>query len=1450
MVFGGRYLLLAALGAGGIGTVFKATQLDCDRLVALKIIHAEVAADEDMRKRFIKEARALSQVHHENIVNVYHVGLSDEGLPYISMEFIEGKSIRQLLHAEGKLQVLRAVRICKQLASALSFIHSQGIVHRDIKPENVVIVNLPEPDTVKLIDFGLARFLQEQKSTKTGTLIGSPVYMSPEQCSGKPVDHRSDIYSLCVCFYEMITGTAPFEADNAIGLMYKHINEAVPVLDPGKLDQFDPKLLEVLRLGLAKSPEQRFKTMQELTETFDAVEKVLSSSARVDSPAAGHRDKKTRSSALSIKHLLILPVIIVLISVPLFLARMQTKHANEGLSLPKSSIGLDEISKMLSKGPVCIEYARHKQQCDELINALNNWESSHRSINLKSKGNLDVLRAAVSAENDRLEDAERYAERANIWRVGSEQLMPVTLLLIDMYNRMGHSDKALALIVRTKKFIPSYSADHAMLLRAAGETFWYQKKYDECLSVYEQAEKIWVALTGECGVDVVSVKVKIIRPLYMKGEMKAVDDYVQSTLKCCCVLNSISRKDFDLIVSSSKRDTQPSREDKKLSENISFDMASLAQSFADVGDFTLASEFLQKSRNALLKVNEESKALEKTLCIAGAFRVRGDNAYSFELEKELLPLITDPDIRVSLLAEMALDANILGDYKSRSTCTEQAFQALDPLLEKQTNLLARGSILNTLSTLVSISTRDNMQGIPSNLDAYLSKWLGLAEKADLPVAQQCLLQMRIKSLLYQRKYAEALPLEEKAIESLRRNSFATLGSAIHKQTADLYMDKQAILYGLRRERAAKSTAMEVIACTRRMQDRKAADLILTSLATDVLIHGQTDLMRVCLQELQSDLEKQRGWNPQTAGFVVGIYREAQMFPDAIQFEKNWLEHVDDNSEKAKVYYLMGSDELAQGSKKQALASFERCLTLTDDYIKSNPSDCYVRTFGYLFDCLTNKAELLSQMRPSDEVEPLFDRWLSRVRSLAPNSMLWVSIASRKARWLSRIPNKSSNALSLLDEIYTVISSREFQSRNAPGLIQESRMLALDALDFKTYLHAKRCEWRIGMQAARASQPWIDKVHDNDWQQVKRASLYLICAVMDLRLEGKQAAQTYLLKCQEELEKIPNNKIWKADIFAGLSEQFRDLGRYDEALRIDLSAANAGFGSIKRARFLRDASKDAAVLGKNDLALQYGTEAIAIIDDLLANNSQWLRAGEANVFYDCFWTVTNVLIKQNRSKDAEQLLKVWSEKIHKRAANKFIEFIMYKAEAHCFSRIAGAKEASLRALDRELALVESPSFQDQTRSVSDFDLKFDAQMDRESVLSDQGNFREAITSARCALNCVENTSPEWKLKKKMEAQLWMARDYVKLGEDNEARNCLNSFESIWNSLGIEKNRNELIELLHKASLLYRDMNDQSEQARVLNLCLESRKKVYGVADYPGRSEYLQELELAQKAKQTR
>jgi serine/threonine-protein kinase len=242
----GRYELISELGQGAMGVVYKARDPMLDRTVAIKTINLTLPKEElaEFEARFYQEAKAAGGLSHRNIVTIHDIGRS-ERVAYMAMEFLEGQELRRLMQARAPIQIAHALDIGAQVAEGLQFAHDRQIIHRDIKPANIMVLN---DGLVKITDFGIARMRTNEVKTMTGMILGSPKYMSPEQVSGKRADTRSDIFSLGVVLYEMLTGTSPFVADNIHGVMYQTMN-----FNPPAPRTLNPELPEVLNFIVAKA---------------------------------------------------------------------------------------------------------------------------------------------------------------------------------------------------------------------------------------------------------------------------------------------------------------------------------------------------------------------------------------------------------------------------------------------------------------------------------------------------------------------------------------------------------------------------------------------------------------------------------------------------------------------------------------------------------------------------------------------------------------------------------------------------------------------------------------------------------------------------------------------------------------------------------------------------------------------------------------------------------------------------------------------------------------------------------------------------------------------------------------------------------------------------------------------------------------------------------------------
>ena len=282
MVVEGRYKIQSVIGQGSAGTVYRAVQELIGREVAVKVLHDYLVSDDEFIKRFKQEAKASSRLNHPNIITIYDFGVIPQGggRPYIAMDLLNGTPLSDVIAEVNHIDPIDAVPIFQQVCGAFGEAHRQGVVHRDIKPENIVLV---ERGGVKnfpiVVDFGIARLIQDESEqariTRTGTVCGSPTYMSPEQCTSSKVDHRSDIYSLGIVIYETLTGEVPFQHEELVRVMAMHLSDSPKPINEVRPDlHFTDALIAIAHKCLLKNPNDRFQSMEELSEALDECMKV------------------------------------------------------------------------------------------------------------------------------------------------------------------------------------------------------------------------------------------------------------------------------------------------------------------------------------------------------------------------------------------------------------------------------------------------------------------------------------------------------------------------------------------------------------------------------------------------------------------------------------------------------------------------------------------------------------------------------------------------------------------------------------------------------------------------------------------------------------------------------------------------------------------------------------------------------------------------------------------------------------------------------------------------------------------------------------------------------------------------------------------------------------------------------------------------------------------------
>jgi serine/threonine protein kinase len=272
--FANRYEIIEVLGKGGMGKVYKALDKEINEEVAIKFLKPEIAEDERTIERFRNELKIARRIAHKNVCKMYHLA-KEEKTPYITMEYVSGVSLKDFIQKSGKLQEEEAIDIAQQICRGLLEAHELGVVHRDLKPQNIMI---DAKGGIKIMDFGIARSLMAKGVTQTGMIIGTPEYMSPEQAEGREANQHSDIYSLGVILYEMVTGAVPFGGDSALSVAVKHKTEIAP--DPRALnEEVTESMSAVILKCMEKESEKRYQSAEELLSELNKIKKDIPTDA-------------------------------------------------------------------------------------------------------------------------------------------------------------------------------------------------------------------------------------------------------------------------------------------------------------------------------------------------------------------------------------------------------------------------------------------------------------------------------------------------------------------------------------------------------------------------------------------------------------------------------------------------------------------------------------------------------------------------------------------------------------------------------------------------------------------------------------------------------------------------------------------------------------------------------------------------------------------------------------------------------------------------------------------------------------------------------------------------------------------------------------------------------------------------------------------------------------------
>jgi len=430
-LLGNRYLIVEKIGEGGMALVYKAKCQLLNRYVAVKILRPEFTADEDFVQKFKKEPLAVASLSQSNIVGVYDVG-EDDGIHYIVMEYVKGITLKEYIKNNGALDYRQALNIAAQIATALDHAHKKGVIHRDIKPHNIL---LTEDMTVKVTDFGIARAATAGTMTNTGKVIGSVYYFSPEQARGGFTDHRTDIYSLGVVLYEMLTGKLPYDADSPISIALKHIQDSF--VEPSEVNPKIPKSVNsIVVKAMEKDMTKRYQSARDM---LDDINKVLINPAatimseEVDEStrvipmeqideALGQKKRRTSNVNKRNKAIIVLVTLVTLIIFGVIMGIEYTRYSgNKNVKLPDiMGMDMEEARELLEESGLELDVAaRIKNEAPEgqILQIF-----SHKAGDMVKKGTKIKVQISAGLEKTKvpdvtgksLDDARKLLEDANL----------------------------------------------------------------------------------------------------------------------------------------------------------------------------------------------------------------------------------------------------------------------------------------------------------------------------------------------------------------------------------------------------------------------------------------------------------------------------------------------------------------------------------------------------------------------------------------------------------------------------------------------------------------------------------------------------------------------------------------------------------------------------------------------------------------------------------------------------------------------------------------------------------------------------------------------------------------------------------------------------------------------------------------------------------------------------
>jgi serine/threonine protein kinase len=701
--FDNRYEIISLLGTGASSTAYKAMDRTLERMVAVKIIHSHLLGAGDFEERFKREALISIKLDHPNIAHVYAFGKAPDGRLYLVMDLLEGQSLAAILKTEQKLELGRFLHLFKQLIDALDYAHQQAVVHRDIKPDNIIVSSDSGNEIAHLVDFGIAKAVDDssgQDATRTGALLGSSSYMSPEQCRGAKIDRRADIYSLGCVMLESLLGESPFAGSSELDIMYKQINESLSSL--GSLKKLPAELSQIIRKCLEKDPEKRYQSAADLKDEFQKCLEMQDTLKRRFERASA---PKQNLNWIKISVLVILLTAITFAAT--YILQQGTQKRNKAAVLaPNQKTSIIKSAKDQRVPATQEEMARLLEKyhlTNDRLFLLKEWLRKYGQTKDSNSSAVCWMRLRYSEELERanfLEDSQKNYEALLKTANTAENRCRLALVESKLLLKAEKTDLALQKMTSAMNSNKSDISEemYSMLLDARAELYRIVGDLQKAKMDNEKALQLVNKIASKCD-DPSIFYPRMVPLLVSENRQEELDELVNKWVK--------------LKTLEYKRD-EAARIYNEVAEQI-----------AHRGNLSQSKKYFNLAIEEYKKAGDHVRAEQSLVELAAVLKEHGDQASAVEAYRTILDQHTNSDViyKLKILNEICILSMQTNATDSLAVYSKQALALLEKELKKDPALMQKADVQILIGPVTSSCDLIAKQQGNKAAESFLLEWI-------------------------------------------------------------------------------------------------------------------------------------------------------------------------------------------------------------------------------------------------------------------------------------------------------------------------------------------------------------------------------------------------------------------------------------------------------------------------------------------------------------------------------------------------------------------------------------------------------------------------------------------------------------------------------------------------------------------------------------------------------